>query len=376
MSIALKDHLGTTAVRRIASELHGVHPSFDVKTFLRKASRLGDRSLTERARYIATVMRAMLPEDPLMALGLITRSFGPPLTRPYGNGPEVLRYLPHAYFIATYGLDHFDASMAATHALTQRFTGEFTVRPFLERYPEAMLAVLSRWVLDPSEHVRRLVSEGTRPRLPWAPRLAVFERDPSPVLALLTILRDDPSPYVRRSVANHLNDLTKTHPTLVLDLAERWRDGATDARFRLLRHALRTLVRAGDERALKIVGASTGARASVTSSLTPKRLHIGETLTIELTVMNNEPYRAHFVLDVVVHFVRADGSTRPKVFKLCAVTLASAETATVTRSISFRQHSTRTHYPGKHRVDALVNGVATPIGVVTVRAPVARRARR
>lgn len=369
MADALKDQFNAATVRRIAAELHAAHPALDVDAFVRRASRLGPLSLTERGRHVAAAMRAALPPDVPAALDVITRSFGPPLAQAEGHGMSVFRYLPHAYFIAEHGLDHLDASMAATHALTQRFTGEFTVRPFLERHTAAMLGVLARWAADPSEHVRRLVSEGTRPRLPWAPRLAVFERDPAPVLALLTALRDDPSEYVRRSVANHLNDLTKTHAPLVLDLAERWREGAPEPRVRLLRHALRTLVKAGDPRALAVLGARANARARVTGALSPKRLAIGESLRVSVTVTSEEPGPADFVVDATVHFVRADGSARAKVFKLRAVTLGPGESATVGRTVSFRQHSTRTHHPGRHRVDALVNGAATPLGAVTVRAP-------
>lgn len=367
MADALKDGFNRDTVQRIADELRAVHPDLDAPAFVRRAARFGDRGLTDRARLVSGVMREVLPAHVPDALDVIVRSFGPPLDRTEDLGFSVFRYLPHAYFIAEHGLDHLDASVAAMHALTQRFTGEFTVRPFLERHTAAMLPVLQRWSVDPSEHVRRLVSEGTRPRLPWAPRLSVFDADPTPVFALLEGLRDDPSEYVRRSVANHLNDLTKTHADAVLDLAARWSVDAPETRQRLLAHALRTLVKQGDARALAVLGARTGARAKVTGTLSAQRIHIGETLRVTVTVTSLEASPARFVVDAAVHFVKADGSARPKVFKLRAQTLGPGESVTVARTVSFRQHTTRTHYAGSHRVEALVNGGATPLGAVDLR---------
>lgn len=368
MADALKNSFNADTVRAIARELHAAHPALDAERFVRRAARLGDLGLTERAKHVARVMRECLPEDIPAALDVITRSFGPALERAEGNGMTVFRYLPHAYFIAEHGMDHLDASMVATHALTQRFTGEFTIRPFIERHPEAMLAVLTRWASDPSEHVRRLVSEGTRPRLPWASRLKTFERDPAPIVSLLEKLRDDPSEYVRRSVANHLNDLTKTHSTLVLDLAARWSEGAPEARRRLLAHGLRTLVKGGHPAALAAVGAHAKARARVTGEVSPQRIHIGDALKVSVTVTNRERSDAHFVIDAAVHFVKSDGSARAKVFKLRAVTLGAGASVTVSRTISFKQHTTRTHHPGRHLVEARVNGVAVPLATVDVRA--------
>jgi len=368
MADALKDQFNRDTVRRIADELRAAHPTLDVAAFVRRASRFDHLGLTDRGRHVCAAMREALPADVPAALDVIIRSLGPALERTEDNGFTVFRYLPHAYFIAEHGLEHLDASVAAMHALTQRFTAEFTVRPFHERHTEAMLPVLARWAVDPSPHVRRLVSEGTRPRLPWAPRLTAFDRDPSPVLALLTALRDDPSEYVRRSVANHLNDLTKADAPRVLALAEAWREGAPEARVKLLRHALRSLVKAGDARALAVLGARAGAKARVTGALSAKRVAIGESLRVTVTVTSEEPGPADYVIDAAVHFVRADGTTRPKVFKLRAVRLDPGASATVARTVSFRQHSTRTHHPGRHRVEALVNGAPTALGEVLVRA--------
>jgi 3-methyladenine DNA glycosylase AlkC len=172
----------------------------------------------------------------------------------------VFFYLPHTTFVADYGLDPahnggrdpFEASMKALHELTRRFTAEFAIRPFLIAQEARTLASLMKWTRDPDPHVRRLCSEGSRPRLPWGLRLQSFVRDPRPTLPILEALKDDPELYVRRSVANHLGDIAKDHPDLVLDLCARWLKGASSERKWLIRHALRYPAKKGSKAALKL----------------------------------------------------------------------------------------------------------------------------
>ena len=191
-------------------------------------------------------------------------------------------YMPHLFFVARHGLDHFEDSMRAQYALTQRFTAEYSIRAFLEKHPEATLARLREWAADPSQHVRRLVSEGTRPRLPWAPRLRAFQKDPRPVLELLELLKDDPELYVRRSVANNLNDIGKDHPALLTAVAKRWLRGATPERRWIVDHALRSAVKRADAGALGALGygarpkwrcATHASRRSARRSAAASRCH-------------------------------------------------------------------------------------------------------
>lgn len=256
--------------------------------------------------------------------------------------------------------------MAAQHALTRRFTAEFSIRAFLERDPARTLARLRVWARDPDVHVRRLVSEGTRPRLPWAPRLRAFQRDPRPVLALLERLRDDPEPYVRRSVANNLNDIGKDHPELLVKVCARWARRASPERLAMIRHALRGLVKSGDRRALRVLGYEGGDEVRVTGRIRPRRIRVGKPCAIELTLENRARSAQAVVVDLAVHFVKADGRTRAKVFKVRSLRLAPGEKASVAKSVSFAQRTTRRHYPGRHRIDALVNGRAVPVGYVDV----------
>ena len=203
----------------------------------------------------------------------------------------------------------------------------------------------------------RFVSEGTRPRLPWAGRLRDFMADPSPVVELLEVLRDDPSEYVRRSVANNLNDIAKDHPVVVIDIAQRWwNDGSTERR-RLVRHALRTLIKAGDAAALSVMGFSADSPALVEAiRVEPRTVVIGSKIRVEIDVTNPSAAETGALVDVGVEFVKANGSTSTKVFKGAETQLAPGELRTVRKTISLAQHSTRTHYPGTHRVHAQLNG--------------------
>ena len=195
---------------------------------------------------------------------------------------ETLFYLPFVFFVADHGLECFETSMRAQYELTKRFTAEFSIRAFIERYPNETLKRLAEWAHDPNMHVRRLVSEGTRPRLPWASRLRGFQEDPSPVLELLEVLKDDPEEYVRRSVANNLNDISKDHPELVVEVTRRWWLDASEDRRRLVRHALRTLVKAGNTEALAVLGYDAISAIEVRAvTCTPDVIEIGEKLHIE-----------------------------------------------------------------------------------------------
>jgi 3-methyladenine DNA glycosylase AlkC len=251
--------------------------------------------------------------------------------------------------------------MRAQYELTKRFTAEFSIRAFLERYPEESLRWLARWARDPNVHVRRLVSEGTRPRLPWARRLRSFQQDPAPVLELLEMLKDDREEYVRRSVANNLNDISKDHPQLVVDVAARWWADAGGDRKRLVRHALRTLIKAGDAGALEVLGYGPDSPAQVRSvTCEPDVVAIGGKVRIAIEVLNPVDREVGALVDLRVHFVKKSGATSHKVFKGSELALGANEIATVRKTISVAQHSTRKHYPGRHDVEVLLNGVVHP----------------
>jgi 3-methyladenine DNA glycosylase AlkC len=366
MAPSLKRFFNAGVVDRIAAMIAAVHPRFPARAFREDACRgLQRLELLDRGRHIARALHKHLPPRYEDAIAVLVRSLGKELNGTDGFGMAPFLYLPHVDFVEMYGADHFEPSMRAQHALTRRFSAEGSIRVFLERHPARTLARLRAWAKDPSEHVRRLVSEGTRPRLPWARRLRDFQRDPRPVLRLLELLKDDPSPYVRRSVANNLNDIGKDHPALLVETCRRWMKGATEERRRLVRHALRQAVKRGDRDALALLGFSGDADVELSRvRFSPPRPRIGFAVEVSFALTSRAGLRA--AVDLAVHFAGARGNARRRVFKLRAVTLAKDSAETFRKRISLAQLTTRRHYPGAHRAFVLVNGAALPLGAFEV----------
>lgn len=257
----LKSLLAAPAVDCLAYNLSTVHRDFDHASFRRDAlTGLDPLAILQRGHHIARALRAHLPPRYEEAIAILLRSLTPPLTHTDTLGLGVFFYLPHVYYVSTYGLDPdhnagrdpFETSMQAQYELTRRYSAEYSMRAFLIRWPERTLARLLEWTRDPDPHVRRLTSEGSRPRLPWAQRIPGFVKDPSPTLPILEALKDDPDLYVRRSVANHLGDIAKDHPKLAFDLCARWVKGASPERKWLIRHAVRHPAKHGVAAALRL----------------------------------------------------------------------------------------------------------------------------
>lgn len=365
----LKNVLNAEAVHALARDLHRAHPALRTREFAREClGPLDGLELLQRARHIAGVMHRHLPSSFAAAATVLIDSMGPELARSDEFGLAPLRYLPHVFFIREHGLGDFESAMRAQHELTRRFTAESSIRPFLERYPRETCARLREWTQDPNVHVRRLVSEGTRPRLPWAPRLVAFQKDPKPVLALLELLKDDPERYVQRSVANSLNDISKDHPDIAVDVCRRWSRGASAGRAWIVSHALRSLVKAGHRGALAVMGVARQPRVRIHGArLSTRRVAIGGVLRFSFDIESLGRTRQDLLVDYAVHFVKANGGTRPKVFKLRRLVLPPAARTNLGGSVSFKPMTTRRPRPGRHRIDVLVNGVVFPLASFEVR---------
>lgn len=361
MAEPFKNLLDASRVKLIAADFARAWPAFPTKRFLSEATTgLEPLELKARASHIAKALTNALPTDVTRALEIATASLGPPLPKTEGNGVEQLRHLALAAWLHEHGPRAVEAALEANYQLTQRFSAEFSIRSLLASAPTQTFRALERWASDESPHVRRLVSEGTRPRLPWAERLPAVQRDPTLVAPLLERLKDDPSEYVRRSVANHLNDVAKDHPEHVLAVARRWLRGASKERRRLVEHALRTLLKAGNPKALELVGASA-AELEVAGSVHPKRLPIGDAITVEATVHNGGATATHVVVEAIVHFKRPTGSAK-KTFRLARFELAAGATKQVSRRFTMAHRSIRQLHPGAHQVDVQANGRLSPAG--------------
>ena len=364
MAEPLKNQYGPEIPRKIADMIAAVHPTFDTNAFIQQAlDGYEELELKPRAAHIAHALHTHLPGEYEEAIEVLISSLGPRLERTDEFGMAVFLYLPHVIYVAEYGLDHFEPSMRAQYELTQRFSAEFSLRFYVERHPKATMERLKEWVNDPNPHVRRLVSEGTRTRLPWAPRLRMFQKDPEPVIMLLELLRDDPELYVRRSVANNLNDIWKDNPERMVDVCQDWMQGASEERQWLIRHALRSAVKQGHRRALDILGYGSADDLEVQQiEVSPAAARIGESVRIAFDVHNTSNTLQRVMADFRIHYIKANGSANPKVFKLKAVELQGGETVRLEKKVSLREMTTRKHYPGLHSVDAVLNGAIHPLG--------------
>jgi len=348
MSSQLKDMFDAARYRSLAADLAALSPAFDSTAFLdHTLTGLASRELMDRMRRTSTGVALALPI-------------------PYREQLDVLRALAprigHSFigiflsdFVAQHGLDDTAASLDALRFFTRFGSAEFAIRPFIERDPSGTLAILETWARDADEHLRRLASEGSRPRLPWGARLQFLVADPSPTLPILTALRADPSLYVRKSVANHLNDIAKDHPEAALDLVSTW--DRSDARTAwIIRHALRTLIKRGHPRALALLDAGTAAKLDVVRfQASPRKLTLGDTLTLTATLASRAAKPQRLVIDYVLHYARS-GKTSAKVFKWKTLDLAPRETLTLTKRQVIRDFSTRRHHAGRHKIELQVNG--------------------
>lgn len=368
---ALKHFYSRERVALLAEQVSGAWAGFDGAGFVEAASAgLDALELMGRAEQIAAALHVRLPEAFEEAVGVLERSLGEvlPEGENMGQGMAPFHYLPHVFWIERHGATaaRFDRAMAFQAALTRRFSAEFSIRAFWTLDRERTVGWMERWVEDEDAHVRRLVSEGTRPRLPWASKLRDLIADPTPALALVERLRDDPSLMVRRSVANHLNDVSKDHPERVVALLGAWLDERDTAERRwIARHALRTLIKRGHKGALGLMGHSGAPELALTLSA-PARVALGDKAQVSVTVRNDSEAAQAALIDLVVGLVKANGATSPKVFKLGEVALAPGASRVFKKTVSFAPMTTRKSYPGTHPVGALVNGEAVELGQIEV----------
>jgi 3-methyladenine DNA glycosylase AlkC len=273
------------------------------------------------------------------------------------KGAEVFYYMPHGGYVAKYGLDYYDESMQALLEITKRFTAEFSIRPFIQKYPEKIFPQLMQWTEHENQHVRRLVSEGTRPRLPWASWLKEVQQDPLQVLKLLDKLKEDPELYVRRSVANNLNDIAKDHPDTVVELLESWKKIANPKTQWIIKHAMRSLVKTGHHGALNLLGYNPAVKVKTKLSCRQQQIKVGESLSFEIEINSFENKSIDLMIDYQLYFMKSNKKQSAKVFKLTKKTLEAGEQLLLTKKHSFKVITTRKYYPGQHSIGLIINGL-------------------
>jgi 3-methyladenine DNA glycosylase AlkC len=345
----LKDILGPQALETIADAGAAESPKFDRAAFLSAASNgLDALSIMERVRHIADALHVAWSGDYAAALDTL-RAMAPRLKHGF-------QAIAVTEYVARYGLDDFDRSMAALADLTRFGSAEFAIRPFLVLDSGRALGIMAGWAGSEDEHVRRLASEGARPRLPWAARVPALKADPTIAAPILETLKADPSLYVRKSVANHLNDIAKDRPDWLLDCLAEWPQDDPRTVW-IVRHALRTLIKQGEPRALALIGVGHGAAVTVRHfSVEPQTVRLGDRIAIAADLVSTAPGNQRLVVDYRIHYARAGGKTAAKVFKLKTFELAGGDTARLGIGQAIRDFSTRRHHPGRHEIDLIVNG--------------------
>jgi 3-methyladenine DNA glycosylase AlkC len=345
-----KDHLGPAAVTAMAASIRRAYPPFDATGFLAAAKKDGFDKLELKARVSALALRLkdFLPHDYRKAIGILIN------VAPDVGGFE--NWVLTSY-VEQFGPEHFQDSVYALRELTQFFSCEFAIRPFMIRYTDRMMPILHEWAEHPNEHVRRLAAEGSRPRGVWTAHIEVFRKDPRPVIKLLERLKADPSLYVRKAVANNLNDISKDHPDVVIKTALEWRKDRNPYTDWILKRACRSLVKIGHAEVFEILGFAASPRVEITRlATTPRTIKIGDNCSIKFTLKSLSKKSQRLVIDYKIHYVKASGRRSPKLFKLFERTLKAGETVAISTNHSFLERSTRAHYPGAHEIEIMING--------------------
>lgn len=319
------------------------------------SANLQNLELRARVQLIAKELKEVLGEDYRKALKQLLA-----ITRKQQlKGFELW---PATEFIQLYGLNYIDESLEAMYELTPKFTAEFSIRPFINKHGDSIYDRLQDFKNDKSEHIRRWLTEGTRPRLPWGEKLHKAVKDPRRGLEILEHFKFDSSLYVRKSVANHLNDIAKDHPELVVKTLSRWKrlvpdDFKNEFRF-ISSRALRTLIKDGHKDALKFSGISFDKKNLKCSPLKLQNasLKMGESLEFSFSVKNFTNKKINYILDFVIYFKKANGKTSPKVFKLKTGVLAPAQQLDVLKKHKIKPITTRKYYSGEHKIAIKLNG--------------------
>jgi 3-methyladenine DNA glycosylase AlkC len=353
-----KNEFSHPNAQRIAAALKRAHPAFSIPRFNKGLeAALEPLELKQRMHLIADRIEAGLPEHPPELFSILRKTIAK--DEADTRGLRGFPVWPLSEIVARRGLGHFRESMELFSEITKCFTAEFAIRPFLREHRERTMEQLHAWCGHPNEHVRRLVSEGSRPLLPWGGNLPQLLDAPHPTLGLLEKLHRDPSDYVRLSVSNHLNDFSKHHPELVIETLTRWQaDAPDDKRLeKIIRHACRSLLKAGHPGALKLLGYGPAKSLELTEfELTEDSVKLGGHLGYRLVIRNTSRRTAKVMFDYAIHHRKANGTLSPKVFKGRTRELAPGEYWEVTGRHSFKPVTTRIYHTGGHGFEPLLNG--------------------
>jgi 3-methyladenine DNA glycosylase AlkC len=349
MAEALKNMYNRKYLERFADAFVGSYQGFDKKKFLKTVfdSEWETKELKARMRHITVSLNKVLPGDYAVAIGIMKET-----------APNFGGFLSMIFpdYVEVYGLEDPEISIPAMELFTQYGSSEFAIRPFIIKYKNMVMPRMLKWARHKNHHVRRLASEGCRPRLPWAIALPEFKKDPTPVLRILEVLKNDSSEYVRRSVANNLNDISKDHPLLALETAKKWY-GKNKNTDRIVKHGLRGLLKKGNKEALKLFGYHGAAGIKINGlNFDKKRLKVGEgfifSFWMKLLTPQNENVRVEYTID----FITSSGKISKRIFKIAEGKYMKEKKYIFSKSHSLKNLTTRKHFKGRHKLGIIING--------------------
>lgn len=360
MAERLKDLFFTDKfIGELGNAIKTAYPAFEQEEFNRLVYEKDweRKELKEKMHHTTRCMKKTLPEAYPEALKILVE------ISPGFQGFDALVFPD---YVEHYGLEHWDLSLHALAIFTRLCSSEFAIRPFLAKDPGRAMQFMYRWAGDENFHLRRLASEGCRPRLPWAMSLTVFKEDPTPIFPVLETLRDDPEEYVRKSVANNLNDISKDHPDKVLDICERWHGQSENTNW-IVKRACRTMLKEGNKRAMVLFGFLDPGQIMVRDLIfDPQSLGIGDELFFSFKIKLKDKTVNRVRLEYGVDFVKKNDKISRKIFQIKEADF-KAGNHVIKKKHSFKDHSTRKHYPGQHRFTIIVNGVEKATGVVRLK---------
>ncbi|MGB6296154.1 MAG: hypothetical protein WBF90_08200 [Rivularia sp. (in: cyanobacteria)] len=358
MSNQLKTIFNQEVISDLAQRIKKVFPPFDKVDFEEDANQsLDNLELKQRSTQICTALTSYLPAEFEQAVNTLIAAMGEDDNSGGKTGYYEFRFMPFLDFVAARGLDNPDIALDSLEKMTLHFSAEFAIRPFILQHPEKTLPRLMEWASHRDWRVRRLASEGSRPRLPWSIQLKPFIENPSFIIGILNQLYNDPNLVVRRSVGNNLNDIAKDNPEIVVETAQQWWDSGDEFARWTVRHGLRTLVKKGNQEALSVLGFVGGDSVRVENfQFQPLVVKIGDELNFSCNLVSEELKNVHLVVDYILHRVLANGKLSKKVFKLRQIELLPGEKIALSGKHKFKQLSTRTYYPGIHSISVIVNG--------------------
>jgi len=356
MAELLKNIYNDLFFQRLGESIKKVVPAFEKEKFTKEIFNKGwaEKELKQRMRHVTLTLHSHLSSDYKENIKVLLELI--PVLLDDGFKKDGLEFIFLPDYVEVFGQDDFETSMFAIKEITQFVTCEFAIRPFIIEHQIAVISHLYNWSNHPNEDVRRLASEGCRPRLPWSVALPYLKKNPITILPILDNLKNDPSEYVRRSVANSLNDIAKDNPQIVVKLAKRWK-GKTEQTDKLIKHACRSLLKEGNPELMELFGFGSIAEVGIENfEIATPQVKIGDYLNFAFTLANKSEQKSLLRLEYGLYFKKANGSLSKKVFKISEKEYEGKTTSLISRKQSFKLITTRKFHLGEHRIALIING--------------------